>query len=296
MHIAPQNYFRRFEMSDQVIHIGLYGGKGIFGGKETPQRAETITCDRFNECSYYKSGHCLNVTSPFSNCCKYGHVSISHGYTSRARRYYEFGCRFRNDEKYNKLSHPPKKLGLIGDMVVFPYAYIRINETENGELNIDNPGFGNNMAVINYEKFTAEFIKKLCSFRPQAIMGGTIRDYQDKEVFLFLAHLKEVLPERHAEVKAKYPELVYEISYIGRKALLKTIAPSYVTYESRQYAQFDEKWRWDGETLMRESGYVSSFNVTKDYEVLEVKIKPSDKSVVKISSNEQVTENTVFID
>lgn len=282
-------------MSEEIIHIGLYGGKGIFGGKETPQRAESITCDRFNECSYYKSGHCLNVTAPFSSRCKYGRVSISHGYTSRAKKYYEFGSRYRKHDKYNKLNHPPKKLGFIDDTVVFPYAYIRIREAENGEPSIDNPGFGGNIAFISYEKFTADFINKICSFRPQAMMGGTITDYQKKEVPLFLAHLKEVLPERYAEVKAKYPDLVHEINYVGRKALLKTIAPSYVYYKSDRYPEFNEKWRWDGETLIRESGYVSSFNVTKEYEVVEIKIKPSDKSVVTISNNEQVTDSTVFV-
>lgn len=282
-------------MSEQVIHVGLYGGKGIFGGKETPQRAETITCDRFNECSYYKSGHCLNVTAPFSGRCKYGHVSISHGYTSRAKKYYEFNSRYRNDEKYNKLSHPPKKLGLIDNIVVFPYPFIRIKETESGELSVGDPGFGGNIAFIDYEKFTAEFINRLCSFRPCSMMGGTITDYQKKEVPLFLAHLKEVLPERYAEVKAKYPDLVHEINYVGRKALLKTIAPSYVHYKSQQYPQFNEKWHWDGETLTRESGYVHDFSVTKDYEVLEIRIKPSDKSVITISDNDQVTDETVFV-
>lgn len=282
-------------MSEQVIHVGLYGGKSIFGGRETPQRAEIIYCDRHNECSYYKNGHCLNVTSPFSSRCKYGRISVAHGYTSRAKKYYEFDSEYRKHESLHKLRYPSKKLGLIGDIVVFPYPHIYIKETESGELKLDNPCFGSNIAFINYDKFTAEFINKLCSFRPQAMMGGTITDYQKKEVPLFLAHLKEVLSERYAEVKAKYPNLVREINYIGRKALLKTIAPSYVTYESRQYPQFDEKWRWDGETLIRESGYVSSFNVTKDYEVLEIKIKPTDKSVITISSNEQVTDSTVFV-
>lgn len=281
---------------EEVIHIGLYGGKGIFGGRETPQRAETITCDRFNECSYFKSGHCLNVTVPFGHRCKYGHISISHGYTSRAKKYYEFSSRYRNDEHYNKMDYPAKKLGLIGDMVVFPYPFIRIRETENGEFVLDDPGFGSNMAFIPYSKFTPELIKRLCAFRPCLMTGDVIMDYQNKVVPLFLAHLKEVLPERYAEVKATYPDLVHELNHIGRKAYLKTVAPSYVTYTSRNYPQFDEKWYWDGEVLLYKSGYVHGFNITKDYEVVEIKIRPTDKSVITISDNEQVSEKTVFVD
>ena len=43
-------------------------------------------------------------------------------------------------------------------------------------------------------------------------------------------------------------------------------------------------------------GYVSSVSIINDYEVDTFKLKPSDKSVVKITSNEQVTADTVFID
>jgi hypothetical protein len=48
--------------------------------------------------------------------------------------------------------------------------------------------------------------------------------------------------------------------------------------------------------LIYKKGYVHSFNITKDYEIAEIKIKPSDKSTIKITSNEQVTNETVFID
>ena len=284
-------------MSEQIIHVGLYGGKSIFGGKETPQRAETVYCDRFNECSYYKSGRCLNVTAFFSSRCKYGRVSVAHGYTSKAKKYYEFNSRWRGHEKYCKLRYPSKKLGLIGNIVVFPYPHIYIEELENGEFKLNGPGFwGGSIAFIPYEKFTADFINKICTFRPHAIMGGEIKVYQRETVPLFLAHLREVLPDRYTQVKAKYPGLIKEINYVGRTALLKTIAPSHVFYKSKSYPQFNEEWYWDGEILRYESGYVHDFSVTKDYEIVEIKIKPTDKSKIVISDNAQVTSDTVFVD
>jgi hypothetical protein len=283
-------------MVEQIIHVGLYGGKSIFGGRETPQRAEIIYCDRFDKCSYYKNGQCLNVTAPLSSYCKYGRISTVHGYTSRAKKYNEFDSKWREHEKYRKLSYPPKKLGLIDDIVVFPYPHIYIKESEDGYIELHNPGFCSGIAFIDYNKFTVDFIRRLCLFRPLAIMGGEIRSYKTETVPLFLAHLKEVLPERYEEVKAKYPEIIKEINYVGRTALLKTIAPSHVYYKSSRYPQYNEKWYWDGETLKYESGYVSSFNITKDYEILEIRIRPSDTSTITISNNEQVTENTVFID
>jgi len=127
-------------------------------------------------------------------------------------------------------------------------------------------------------------------------MGGVITDYQNKIVPLFLAHLKEVMPDKYEELGKENQELIKEVNYVGRKALLKTIAPSDIFYESSSYPQFNEKWYWDGEFLTYSSGHVSSFNITKNYAIAEIKITPSDKSIITISSNEQVTNETVFID
>lgn len=283
-------------MAEEIINVGLYGGKGIFGGKETPLEASVIYCDKYNECFYHKNNQCLNVRSPFSSRCKYGRINNIKGYTSRASKYYEFKSKWQKHEKYSKLSYPPNKLGLIGDTIVFPYPFIRIKESENGELRIENPGFGSSIAFINSDKFSIDFINKLCKFKPNAIMGGIITDYQNKTVPLFLSHLKEVLPDKYNELVNKYSTLSNEINYVGRKAFLQTINPSYVFYKSSNYPEFNEKWYWNGEILTYSSGYVSSFNVTKDYEILEIKVKPSDKSIINISSNEQISEKTVFVD
>jgi hypothetical protein len=281
----------------QIVNVNLYGGKSIFGGKETPLEASIVYCDRYETCSYFKNNQCLDVRAPFSSGCKYGKVRNITGYTSRAKKYYDFEREWKNHEKYSKLKYPPGKLGVIGDEVILPYPHIYIKENEYGSLTIEGPLlFSNKIAFIDINKFTAGFINKLCTFRPQAMMGGEITSYQRETVPLFLAHLKEVMPDKYAEVKSKYPGLVKGINYVGRRALLNTIKPSHVFYKSRQYPQFNEDWYWDGELLRYSNGYVHDFNVTKDYEAIEIKIKPSEKSVITISNNEQVTDGTVFID
>ena len=279
----------------EVINVGLYGGKSIFGGRETPLEASVVSCDKFENCSYYKNSQCLNVRAPFGSRCKYGGVSNVKGYTSRAMKYYSFKDKWKNHEKYSLLSHPPEKLGLIENEVVFPYTHISIKEN-NGNFELDVPYFSSHLSFISYERFDVELINRICNFRPQAMMGGEITSYQNKIVPLFLTHLKEILPERYDELKQKYGGLVKEIDYVGRKALLKTIKSSFVQYRSKRYPKFDEKWFWDGQMLVYKEGYISSFSITNDYEIIEIKIKPSDKSIVKITSNDQVTENTVFID
>lgn len=41
------------------INVDLYGGKSIFGGRETPLEAEITYCDKYKVCSFYKKGKCF---------------------------------------------------------------------------------------------------------------------------------------------------------------------------------------------------------------------------------------------
>ncbi len=279
-----------------VINVGLYGGKSIFGGKESPLEASVISCDKYMNCSFYQSGHCLKVRSFGGPSCQFGRVSTHKGYTSRARKYYEFERQWKTHEEYGKLTSPSRKLGLIEGFVVFPYPFIRL-EIEGDKITIGNPGFWDNTPFIPIELFTVELVQRICSFRPRAMMGGEIEDFQKEKVPLFLAHLKEVIPDLYAKLIAIDAVHEQKINYVGRKALLRTVQPSSVHYKSSpQYSQFNEKWIWDGEHLTFDGGYKPNFNVTKGYDVIEIKIKPHENATIIISENEQVSEKTVFID
>jgi len=284
-------------VSKEIICVNMYGGKGLFGGREQPLNVDIIFCDKHKECSYYKSNRCLAVRSFGGGYCKHGSVNKVKGYTSRAIKYYEFKNKWQEHEKYNKLDYPSTKLGLIGNEVVFPYPHIQIKKNENGDLNIEGPAFfSNSIAFVDYDKFTPELINKICKYRPWAMMGGEIISYQKETVPLFLAHLKEILPEKYTEFIGKYSEFETDINYVGRKALLTTVNPSYIYDESKMYPNLNSKWYWDGEYLTYKEGYVSSLRIVGEYEIQEIKLKPSEKSKIKISSNEQVTKDTVFVD
>lgn len=283
-------------MTKDIINVGLYGGKSIFGGKETPLQASVISCDKYNECSYFKNGQCLSVRSALSPSCKFGSVNTVRGYTSRAKKYGEFKRNWKEHEQYNKLIYPPTKLGLIDDVVVFPYPFIRIEKTDNGNYKLDVPYFSSGISYIDLKDFTVDLIYKICTFRPEAFMGGEIKSYQKEKVPLFLSHLEEVMPKMYLEFTDKYQVFAEKIDYVGRKALLKTINPSFVHYKSSTSSTINNEWYWDGEFLIYQNGYVSSFSIVNDYEIEEIKLKPTDKTVIKITSNEQVTKDTVFID
>lgn len=280
-----------------IIHVGLYGGKGILGGKETPLEASVISCDKHMDCSFFKSGQCLKVRSFGGAKCKFGSVSNHKGYTSKAIKYHDFRGKWRSHEQYDKLSHPPRKLGLIDNQIVFPYPFIRIEIQDSGEIKIGDPGFWDVTPFIPIELFTVELINKICSFRPRAMMGGEIESYRKETVPLFLSHLKELLPDLYTELVGKYEGYEQKINYVGRKAMLRTVNPSLVHYKAEpRYSQFNEDWYWDGEVLTYKGGHVSGFRVTKGYDIVEIKIRPHEDAKIVISSNDQVSENTVFID
>lgn len=283
-------------MTKEIINVGLYGGKGIFGGRETPLEASIISCDKHDNCSYFQNGQCHAVRSFLSTGCKFGTVNNITGYTSRAKKYGQFKRQWKEHEQYNKLSYPPTKIGLIGGYVVFPYPYARITKTETGKWIIQDPSLSNTKAYIPVDEFSTDLIYRICAYRPHAIMGGEIKSFQKETVPLFLSHLSEVLPEKYKKFINAYPKYGKEMDYVGRKALLKTVNPSEISYYSRDYPSLTSHWYWDGEFLNYKSGYVSSVSVVNDYEIDTFKLKPTDKTFVKITSNEQVSKDTVFVD
>lgn len=284
---------------EKVINVGLYGGKPLLGkGREKPLEASVIHCDMCNKCSYFQSNNCLNVRSikgGFNGSCQFGSVENIKGYTSKAKKYYEFKNKWTEHEAYGKLNYPSDKIGVIDDMVVFPYPHISIKE-ESGKIILQDPYLSNGIAFIPKNLFTVDLIYRICKFRPQAMFGGEISSYQKEVVPRFIGHLKEVMPGLYQEFISQYKEFDKEVDYIGRKALLKTLNPGKVLYKSNSYPKFNEEWYWDGEHLSYENGYLHNVNITKNYEVVEFIIKPSDKSVVMITNNQLVKEDTVFID
>lgn len=278
------------------INVGLYGGKSVFGGKEKRLEASVIHCENYNNCSFYQEGTCLAVRSMLSPSCEFGKASTVVGYTSKAKKYYDFKNKWKNHENYNKLKYPSKKLGVINENIIFNYSYIGFIEESKGVYKLCNPYLSSESTVFTKEEFTPELIKRICSFQSQAMFGRVIDDYQLKEVPLFLANLSETLPELYEKFVSEYPEYNKEIDHRGRKAYLKTINPSEILYKSSGYSDLNSKWYWNGVTLEYIEGYVSSVNVIKNYEVSKFEIKPTDKTTITITDNNQVNNTTKFVD
>ena len=294
----------------EKICVNIYGGKSIFGGKETPERAEVISCERCTECSLYKAGKCLLVTAPLT-CyrCPYGKMQEVKGYTSRAAKYSEWHRKWRNDETYGKLGSIGKTyFARIGEYYFLNLSYFSIrpkNEKDDWETQYldyrPKEGitdkkwavvrFGKTCNIFKKEELTVSLLNLLLSYKPYAMFGGEIKDYQQKTVPFILQAIKKTAPELFADLIKEYPEYENRIpDYKNRYAYIHTLKGGTVLKDCH-----GSKWTLseDRKTLTCDSYSAllpfSGRNAT-------VSMPVTDKMAVKIEDNDWVTEDTVFSD
>ena len=278
----------------EKINVGLYGGKGLFGGKETPLTARIIYCDKYESCELYKENKCLNVVTPFSASCKYGKIQSIKGYTSRAAKYYTFRDQYKNDDKYDKLDYPQNfSFVEIGDYYVVNIANTHIYYRDNDIYYplkgwaIDTPLLGSCASFIPKEEFTLELLIRIVNFIPLDFSNRSIRD--KKSVNNFLVEVSKKLPELYNEFIKEYPQYKdVKTDYVGRYALISTMVDGIELIDSNKN-KFILK---DGYLYC--DNYKSSF-LPFNSPVGEVKIKVTDTMKYKVTDNNQVDSNTKFV-
>jgi hypothetical protein len=284
------------------IHVNLYGGKGIFGGKETPLEADEIYCDRSEQCSFYKEGKCLRCRSFLAPTCKFGRNSITKGYTSRAKKYNEFKSKYKNDEVYGKLEYPTRLAAVIGDTLYMNLKFTLVRKKRDEEktysrcyrcvdgYEISEVGFSNGSCFIPFADITNDLLYGIFSYNPQAMMGGVITKYQEEVVPEVLQDLKKVAPDIYNKFIAEYPKYDIATNYIGKKAYVNSLKPGTIF----RYKGYD--WLYDGEYVSTEHfdlGLNSPWWTDGKYSET-VKIKVSDKMTIEIADNSIVDEDTRF--
>lgn len=269
------------------INIDLYGGKSIFGGRETALNADITYCDKYKECSFYKKGKCFCAGRIGPNC-KYGTKENIKGYTSRAIKYNEFRRKYKEDECYAKLDEPNNKIGKIGDTFVINMRYL--HEKDGGEYEITTNIFSHPLIYIQEKNFTNALISIICNGKPRTIFENEIiKDYVEKDVPRFLYELKTEFNEIYERFVNEYAEYKNkEINFIGRKAYI---------YSLRDGIEIEDKATFvkQGEYLKSITNYSSGFLPFNAKET-ELIIKINSKMTVRITDNSQVDENTIFED
>ena len=281
------------------INVDLYGGKPIFGGKETPLEADEIYCDMCEQCTFYKDSKCLRCRSFLSPTCKFGRNNVIKGYTSRATKYHDFKNKYQNDEVYHKLSYPKKLVAVIGDNLYMNLKFTLVRkrkETDDkwvrdvdGYL-IKEAGLCSGDVFIPLIEVTDTLLYAIFSYKPHAMMGGVIEDYQKKVVPEVLQDLKKAAPDIYNNFISNHPEYDIAPNYIGKKAYVNSLKPN-TKFKYKGY-----EWVYDGEYISTENFDIglSSPWWGDGVERSNVKMKVTDKMLFEINDNSIVDEDTRF--
>lgn len=199
---------------EKVIHFSLYNPKqSPFKGSGNDKAVcTTVTCSNCENCTLYKNKQCATITMLGSSNCPYGKRSKKYGFTPRAQKYNEWII--DKKKKYEGITYlngySMDILHVIGDYIFLPYSFM--NKCEKIpwgiEANYQNGGaFYSGSYWLKKEHFTKENIIELIKYRPQALFGGEITEYQKKIVPKFIIHLKENFPDIVEELCEEVPKV-----------------------------------------------------------------------------------------
>ena len=255
--------------------------------KNDKAKFQKLLCNNYKNCNAFKCGKCV-VWSGFSGRkCPYGKKIYEYGFTQRARGYSKWISDRREQIKDIEQLSNQSGMCVIGDYIYFPYPFWSLANSI-PLLNEERSRFLSDAIVfLSKDRFDIDFIEKLINARPHAMMGGEITDYQKKHVPLIVAHLRERMPDLFSNWVNKYSETYKRfevIEYIGRVAKLNTLAKN---------CKLDDNSIWDGKKIII-SEYNSSFLPFKGLAYME--IIPNDNEKFKITNNNQVDDNTIFVD
>jgi len=275
----------------EVIHSHVYDPKHSLFKSSPNEHAKcfTVSCKGRDRCGLHAKGQCSEVNF-LGGSCPYGKSFREQGPTKRS---HGMGKWVKEKEEsfkavLDKMSATSDVLAIVGDYVFLPYSHMSMNK--DAPFLSHSHLFSNGIAFMPLEKLTEDVILSILDFRPMALIGGEIKSYQKEVVPLFIAHLRERMPELFTRVAIKRPGLAYQaeaFSPVGRKALLRTMAKGSVFHKS------NESWTWDGEYLV--STDLRILFCIVPYNEVSAKIKPARDAVVAVEDPGQVTPETVFV-
>ena len=256
---------------------------------------ESVTC-RLKHCPLREKGFCTWMPFLGWHACPYGKMHKETGPTKRAQSFRRWVAERKSKHPdVGVLKSPPNKMAFIGDYVFLPYAHMDMNK--DAAFLKHSSAFVKGTAFLPLEHWNIDTILNIIVYRPHALMGGEITTYQKESVPAFIAHLKELDPEMFDKLVEKRPDLDVEISYVGRKALLRTLAHP-IEWDAKVNDKYPVHWKWDGKTLKSTSQHVysSTWGGSIPMESIDFRAVPKENAAIVIQDSDWVTEETEFID
>lgn len=279
----------------ELIHFHVFDpSRPTLFKQSKNEKAEAffVYCENKDNCGLYKRGECIRRNS-FKWKCVYGRNEQHEGFSRRSNNFRKWISDIK--EKYKDtgtLKQTTEKMVEIGDYIYLPYS--RVNWDESIPFVECGGVWRDGLPFILKNNFTVENIEKMIKYRPYAMMGGEITDYQQKTIPIFLQHLSELFPEIFKELTEKSEvarNKIAQYSPVGRTAFLKTTNPNFYVKDKGR----SDAWFWDGEKLT--CNYLNGlFNPVKDFESTLVTVIPNDKTKIVITDAQQVNSNTIFFD
>ena len=226
--------------------------------------------------------------------CPYGKVVVQDGPTPRSKQYRKWiKGRTAEGDGVPQLGSPGKKIYFVGDYVYLPYAFMNMNENvpflRHGSI------FVSGTSLISRSAWTLETVLNIIDFRPHALMGGEITDYQECELPKFLQHLREVDPEMWGALVAERPKFDVAPDYVGRRALLRTLVPPFEW--GTMHNKYPVSWKWDGKQLSTsdKNAYEATWGGIR-LKSFKLCGEPEENASIVVRDNGWVDENTIFLD
>jgi len=279
---------------ENKINVGLYGGKSFFKGVgDTKYRAEVISCDR-TDCSFRDKGACLKVTTIAPHYCKYGQRHIYEGYTPQAKACHEWCHVFRSDETYEKLKAVSinNYFGVVGDYYFIYTRYVGVNWNEDGTYKFSTSTSVDTHIFIKKDEMSVDFLEDLLTYKPYALLGGVIKDYQEDVVPLMLRQIQMFAPELFGELTEAFPHFAEIVpSFVGKYVYVKSLKGDIDIYcqGSGTFHLSEDR------TTLTCKDYSSCF-LPFNAKTAQLEIKVTEDLKYKVQSNSEVCEDTVIAD
>lgn len=248
-----------------------------------------------SECPLLKEGKCIHCC--VLSRCVYGKCDSQKTHTKKARSYRTELAAMKDEAAKYKLPGGAYNCGLqlIGEYYYVPYSHADMCQevpfVRHSSL------FVSGVPFVAKNKFTPECIATLARFKPQALMGGEIKDYQKKELPTFLFHLKQRFPELYKAAAQLEPMIYEKITNIdgikALKATLKDIPPGTTKgYQLERMDRMMDVISWDGNEIeitgmLRALGLI--FFGGQDNQPFTMKYKPTpEKTDVLVTDRELI--------
>lgn len=282
----------------KVISVNLYGGKSLFGGRESALVKDTITCTEYDRCSLYKEGKCLRCRALASfTACPNGQTETTRGYTSRAKKYSLFKRKAEEHPAYGKLRYPDCYVAVLGDWVYLHLSYFKVWRPVSPDGCRRNVALGNGYVLtenvlgnnpVKKNDLTADMLYIILSQEPTTWNGQPITRYKEEVVPRVLFEVKKLLPELYKELVSLHPEMNMAPYNIGRYALVRTMVNGSIITDSHG----NKATLKDGKLYCDDfaQGFIP-FNGVKASLVVEV----GENQTAKVTDESQCDENTRFV-